>query len=341
LKRRGKKQQDSKLSWILYILLAAIIVMYAISGSPIFGLISLLLIVFILIFEVKTSIKKEGTKRSIIDVVSAVGAALVVWAILIFLLHTSAPVDAVSSCSMLPALHRGDLILLHGINNISQFISSKHVPVVNVTPIEFQNMQNGISNEFLAYFAYFNGNRSSISYVINSNAHYSVGLYSTQCLSRLSNFNEQNLFYQCYVPDQAQNENLVRYGYSIGKLTLNTTVFDAVYTSQISIGNTTLKGDQGNPIVIYETTSKDAFSGSIVHRVYALLNVSGSYYFLTKGDNNQALDMEFGNYPANQSSVLGYVIADIPMIGYVKLLLSGQIMTPEGCNQVLSSSLTG
>jgi signal peptidase I len=336
--KHGGKKQESKLSWILYILLAVIIVMYAVLGSPIFGLISLLLIAFILIFEVKTSIKKEGTKRSIIDVISAVGAALAVWVLLIFLLHTSAPVDAVSSCSMLPALHRGDLILLHGIDNISQFISSKHVPVVNVNISEFKNMQNGISNEFLAYFAYFNGNKSYMSYVINSSNPYSVGLYDTKCLSTLNNFNEQNLFYKCYVPDQAQSANLVHYAYSIGKLTSNSTALNAVYTSQISIGNTTLKGDQGNPIIIYETTSKDVFSGSIIHRVYAILNVSGSYYFLTKGDNNQALDMEFGNYPANQSNVLGYVVADIPLIGYVKLLLSGQIMTPAGCNQVLSSN---
>jgi hypothetical protein len=339
LKRRGKKQ-ESKLSWILYILLAVIIVLYAILGSPIFGLISLLLIVFILIFEVKTSIKKEGTKSSIIDVASAVGAALAVWVLLIFILHTSAPVDAVSSCSMLPALHRGDLILLRGINNMSQFISSNHVPVVNVTLSEFQSMQNGISGEFLAYYAYFGGNKSRISYVITGNSSYSVGLYDTQCLSELSNENEENLYYKCYVPGQAQDANLVRYAYSTGKLTINSTSFNAVYTSQISIGNTTLEGDQGNPIVIYQTTSRDVFSGSIIHRVYAILNVSGSYYFLTKGDNNQALDMEFGNYPANQSSVLGYVVADIPIIGYVKLLLSGQIMTPAGCNQVLSSNMT-
>jgi hypothetical protein len=46
--------------------------------------------------------------------------------------------------------------------------------------------------------------------------------------------------------------------------------------------------------------------------------------------------MEFANYPANQSDVLGYVIADIPVVGYVKLLLSGQLSTPAGCDQVLS-----
>jgi len=77
------------------------------------------------------------------------------------------------------------------------------------------------------------------------------------------------------------------------------------------------------------------FSGSIIHRIYAILNVSGSYYFLTKGDNNQALDIEFGNYPANETSVVGYVIAEIPVLGYVKLILSGQLSVPQGCNQTI------
>jgi hypothetical protein len=75
----------------------------------------------------------------------------------------------------------------------------------------------------------------------------------------------------------------------------------------------------------------------VIHRLYAILNVSGQYYFLTKGDNNQALDIEFENYPASKSDVLGYVIADVPVVGYVKLLLSGQVATPAGCNQTLST----
>ena len=64
------------------------------------------------------------------------------------------------------------------------------------------------------------------------------------------------------------------------------------------MGNVSIAENYGNPIVVYQTTPSDYFTGSIIHRVFAVLNVERSYYFLTKGDNNQALDIEFENYPA-------------------------------------------
>lgn len=333
---KKNKKQESKLSWFLYILLIALILSYAVTSIAILGLLAFLLIVLILVFEVKSSIKKEGTKKSIIDIVSAIGAAIVVWILLIVFLHTSAPVDAVSSCSMLPALHRGDLVVLHGIDNISAFISNNHVPVVNLSKSEFEKMQNNMSSEFLTFYAYFN-NKSKISYTIPGNAPYKVGLYNTQCVSTEIYLNKMNLLYTCYVPQQNQSSNLIRYGYSRGTFSLNNQTYKAIYTSQISIGNETIGDNYTAPIIVYQTTRKDTFyPESIIHRLYAVLNVSGSYYFLTRGDNNQALDIEFGNYPANRSNVVGYVIADIPIVGYVKLLLSGQIETPAGCNQLLS-----
>ena len=45
--------------------------------------------------------------------------------------------------------------------------------------------------------------------------------------------------------------------------------------------------------------------------------------------------MEFGNYPINQSSVIGYDIATVPLIGYLKLILSGQLGAVAGCNQTM------
>lgn len=335
----GKKQKpEPGLSWLLYLLLALLIVVYALIGNPIVGAAALLLIIIILFFEIKSSVSEEGTRKSIIDIATAIGAAVVVWVLLIVFLHTTAPVDAVSSCSMLPVLHRGDLVVLHGIGNVTSFVASKHVPLINVTQAEFARMQGNMASEFLAYFAYFNGNKSKLSYVLpNSSSAYQIALYNTVCISDKQYLGEQSQLAQCLVQVQQQQANLIKYSYALGNLSSQKQVFSAIYTSQISVGNATLSENYTNPIIVYETTSRDAFSGSIIHRLYAVLNVSGSYYFLTKGDNNQALDIEFGNYPANQSEVLGYVIADIPIIGYVKLLLSGEIAMPAGCNETLST----
>lgn len=335
-KREKKQNPEPGLSWLLYLLLVLLIVVYAAYGNIIVGAVALLLIVFILVFEVKTSVESEGTKKSIVDVAVAVGAALLVWVLLIVLLHTTAPVDAVTSCSMLPALHRGDLVVLSGIVNLTSFIARSNVSVVNVDPGAFDRMQGNMTKEFLVYYAYFNDNKSQISFLVPSNdTQYKVGLYSNSCVSQKEYYGESKQLSQCYV--SSQQGNLITYSYSIGKVSTSKSTYSSPYTSQIIVGNATISENYTNPVIVYQTTSKDEFSGTVIHRLYAILNVSGSYYFLTKGDNNQALDIEAGNYPINRSEVLGYVIADIPIVGYVKLLLSGQIATPAGCNQTLST----
>ncbi len=338
MKDKKARKHESKLSWLLYLLLIALIAIYALYGNIVVGAVAFILIIIILVFEVRTSVATEGARKSVVDIGVAIGAAVIFWILLIIVLHTSAPVDAVSSCSMLPALHRGDLVVLHGIDNVSNFAQSNHVPVISVNQSAFDAMQASMPNEFLAYFAYFNGNKSQISYVIpNSSVQYDIGLYNTICVSQAQYLGKQSVVSKCSVPVQAQQPNLIKYSYSIGSLHYGREVFSAIYTSNITIGNTTISENYSNPIIVYQTTSRDSFSGSIIHRLYAILNVSGQYYFLTKGDNNQALDIEFGNYPSNQSAVLGYVIGDIPVLGYVKLLLSGQIATPAGCNTTLST----
>ncbi len=333
-----KKKPESKLSWILYIVLAILIVLYAANSNILVGAAAFLLIIVIVVFEVKTSVASEGARKSVVDILSAVAAAVFVWLLLIFLLHTNAPVDAVSSCSMLPVLHRGDLVVLHGIDNVSSFAASHHVPMINVNEGAFARMQGNITTEFLAFFAYFNGNKANYSYIFTNGVHYQVGLYNTVCISQAQYLGQPNRIGECLVPNQSQLSNLIRYSYAIGKLVINNNqTYSALYTSQIYIGNQSIADNYSNPIIVYQTTSKDSFSGSIIHRLYAILNVSGNYYFITRGDNNQALDIEFGNYPSNKSAVLGYVLTDIPVVGYVKLLLSGQIATPAGCNMQLST----
>ena len=328
---KNKKRKRS-LIWLAYAWLAIFIIAYALSGKFVIGLLSLVLIIFILILEVKDSIRSEGIGKSAVDIVTAVGAAVLVWILLIFLLHTTAPVDAVSSCSMLPALHRGDMVVLMGIDNFSNFISTHHLPVLNVSSASFQSMERNMSSEFLTFYAYPGSNLSTISDIVSSLPP-KVSLYNTKCLSTYAYSGNPGGYAKCAVP--SQNSNLIRYSYSIGKVSLSGTQYNILYTSSVSVGKATVTENYSNPVIVYQTSSKDAFSGSIIHRIFAVLNVSGQYYFLTKGDNNQALDIEFGNYPVNESGTLGYVIADIPLLGYVKLILSGEIAVPQGCNQTI------
>ncbi len=92
--------------------------------------------------------------------------------------------------------------------------------------------------------------------------------------------------------------------------------------------------------MVYQTVPSDLFykfgDSYIVHRVYAIINASGTYYLLTKGDNNPGLDMQYGNYPANLSQIQGKVVASVPYIGYIKLIFSESYTEPAGCNATMS-----
>ena len=116
----------------------------------------------------------------------------------------------------------------------------------------------------------------------------------------------------------------------------NGSIAQEASVTSITIGNTTITGDKNNSIVVYQTIPQDSFyklgDSYIVHRVYAILNVSGTYYTLTKGDNNPGLDIQYLNAPANISQVGGKVIGSVPYLGYVKLILSNNFVEPTGCN---------
>jgi len=101
---------------------------------------------------------------------------------------------------------------------------------------------------------------------------------------------------------------------------------------------TTIIGDMNNSVVVYKTIPQDSFyqegDSYIVHRVYAVINASGNYYIMTKGDNNPGLDMQYGNYLIPFKDIEGKVIASVPYIGYLKLILSNSFSQPTGCNFV-------
>ncbi len=58
--------------------------------------------------------KKQSLKDSAFEIGTSIALALGAWILLGFLLSTSTPLNVVTSCSMLPVLDRGDLIILQG-----------------------------------------------------------------------------------------------------------------------------------------------------------------------------------------------------------------------------------
>lgn len=293
------------------------------SISAILGIALFMIIVILIMLEVTNGIKDDGgIKRNLIEIAAAVIFVLLFWFGLKALLHTNYPLDVVPSCSMLPNLKRGDMIILQGVPSLAKI----NAPVINVTGASYGTFEENIKNEFLSCVAYQQrGNRIAVSQIARPG--YSIGLLST------ANGGE-------IVPNSSQSNNLVQYTCGTTEIKFsNGTIENEAYTTSISINGTRINGDANNSIIVYATVPDDYFyqlgDSYIVHRVYAIINSGGNYVVLTKGDNNPGLDMQYANYPANSTAIDGKVIYSIPYLGYLKLILSNSFTEPAGCNSTV------
>lgn len=337
--QKQKKKKDDRLIYLLYAAVLILIILYILQNSIIIGALAFGAIIVTMAVEFKSSITSEGVRKTAIDlVIAAIAVVIVVWILPSFLLQSSSPTNVVASCSMLPSLGRGDLVLVHGISNFSSFIRQNRIPTVNVSAQSFNSMLKNITSEYLEPFAYLNNDKSDVvlaPYLNSSLSSYSFGMYNLGCIQFYLNYGETSLFYKCYVASQANN--LIRYNYTIGNVTVSGKETRILETSNITIANTMITEDYGNPVVVYQTVQGDSFATDpqVIHRVYAVINASGSYYVLTKGDNNPVLDIQAGNYPAGQAQVIGYLFASVPYLGYPSLIIKGQLAPVAQCNQTI------
>lgn len=333
-----KKSSGNKLSeYLPYVVLIALVALYIATSNVVVGVAAFVAIIAVIALELRSSIKSEGLGKTGYEIGIAVGVVVLAFVLSSFILQVSfPPVSVVASCSMLPTLHRGDAVVLHGIPNMSAFLSKNHIPVVNVSEQAMESMLGNMNSEFLEFYAHAPSNASQIYQSVSSDnlSEYQVSLYNSHCLSVYSFMDQPYNYYRCVV--DSQQGNLIRYNYSLAPITIANKSGYVVDTSQITIGNVTVSQDYHNPIIVYRTVANDSFSGEIVHRVFAAISSGSSYYLLTKGDNNPVLDIQAQNYPIAADDVRGYVLSDIPYIGYVRLILFGQVSSVAGCNQQIT-----
>jgi len=325
-KNAQNKQEKHSMqkTWPFYIAIILLFIIYIIvqkyeMAAIATGAVLFLLIIILIVLEFMNGVREEGYARNIVEVVIAIIVVVIIWLALEFALHTSTPLNVVPSCSMLPYLHRGDMIAIYGLNSASML----NAPVINMSMQEFESMNRSMDSEFLSCVAYKNTPQGTVvSQYLSSNS--SIGLYDS-ALNRVISQNDQT--------------GLVRYTCGIRNVTFNNgTTMQEAYTTAITVLGTTIIGDMNNSVVVYKTIPQDSFyqegDSYIVHRVYAVINASGNYYIMTKGDNNPGLDMQYGNYLIPFKDIEGKVIASVPYIGYLKLILSNSFSQPTGCNFV-------
>lgn len=302
---------------IIYILIIALFIAYLVSGAWEFGIFAGIAIVWVVALEFLHGSSEHGIKNELKETALALVLALAVWFGAGFLLHTSSPLNAIVSCSMLPHVQRGDLVILSG-----DRLSAPTVDVGTLAALDgaADVYQNG------AQVATVKG--SIYSYCAQNNN-------APVCYQFVSH------------PDQfTETDGPLTFGYgSCTVLYTKTGVRqDSPCVEWVEANGVKYYENLSNDIAVYTPLKDEYYSrvGDIIHRVYLKLNADGNTYFITKGDNNPILDIQvydqasgLGNRPVEVSRAKGRVLFSIPYLGYFKLFLSPAafIEGENGCDQ--------
>ncbi|MFA5050252.1 MAG: hypothetical protein WC501_04560 [Candidatus Micrarchaeia archaeon] len=285
---------------ILFIL---VFILFIITKNILFAASTLVLMIWLVASEVGTGAKKHGWRHEAIDTLISIIFILILWFGLQFILNTPAPVSGIVSCSMLPSLARGDMVVVQGsgINAYEIEMSAEEFDKINNydSLIEYEENQFPVKGSIYSYCAQ---NKDPIC----------------------------NYFY--YSPEKfVERKGGLVFHYSVckmkyddGKIINEPCVVSVEYSGKnypINLSHDTI-------VYIPEKGTYFSYIGDIIHRAYFKINANGTEYYLAKGDNNPILDIQMydynykiGNLPAKE--IHGKQILGVPYLGYLKLFLSG------------------
>lgn len=300
-------KKEVSLSNIFFYLAILFILLYVFLKFEIFAVFVFTFFVLSIYFDIKEGVKKGGVKKYLKEFIFSVLFVLVFWIASMLILQTSSPYDVVASCSMLPKLERGDVVVLTKAN------ITRIAPVVNVN----SSFINQIFSE------------ARLQEVCAS-------CNSTGCF--FDRIAKNSSFYIYSIKEKRVVES--KLNITCGECTKvfsNGSIQKIPCFKYITINNKIIEMQKNNSIIVYQTSSEDTMLGPIIHRAFLVLNASENYFVLTKGDNNPNLDLQYGVLPKNSSSIIGKVLFKIPILGYAKLFLFGQFSQPNGCEFVIKS----
>ncbi|MEM2137996.1 MAG: hypothetical protein QW568_02820 [Candidatus Anstonellaceae archaeon] len=300
----------------VYVLIVAFFIFYLVSGIWLFGLLVGICIFWVVALEFFSGTKQHGWKNELKETAIALGLALLLWFGAGFVLQTPSPLNAIVSCSMLPQVQRGDMVVLRG--------DRIEAPTEKVESIAGVGSAEVYEDGKLAMIA--KGSIYSYCAMRQSNE------LCKRFVSRPQGFVEKSGpltigYDKCgiYFPKSGSTQ----YGPCVSYLEVN----GRRYAENLS-----------NDVVVYQPNKDEYYSrvGDIIHRAFIKLQTpDGKEYFLTKGDNNPIFDIQvydevkqMGNNPVEVERSKGRILFALPYVGYLKLFISpSAIPTPEGCDR--------
>ena len=301
----------------VYILILAFFAAYMISGAWAFGIFAGIAIIWAVALEFLRGSSEHGMGNELKETALALVLALAVWFGAGYLLHTSSPLNAIVSCSMLPHVQRGDMVILSG--------DRLAAPTADVGTLA------GLTGTADVYES--NVRVASVKGSIYSYCAQNAG--APLCYDFVSH------------PGQfTEKQGPLTFGYGSCTVLFTKTGVrkDAPCMEWVEAGGNRYYENISNDVAVYAPLPDEYYSrvGDIIHRVFLKMDADGQTYFITKGDNNPILDIQvydsasgLGNKPVEVSRSKGRVLFSIPYIGYFKLFLSPAafIEGEGGCDQ--------
>lgn len=300
-------------------IIALTLILYILTKSGIFGVLVMLEIVGIVALEIRHGVRKHGWKAELREIAISLGIILIIWLAAMFVMKTPVPLNAVVSCSMLPNIERGDLVLVQGEEPAGYEIM--------LTPEEFAQL-----NSSPVVHTPSGQNITLKGSIYTYCAQYPSDQACRQFISSPESFYETRGPFSFHYGTCMRNSRQRQYGISTPCL------------SYVEVKGAPYYPNFAHDTIVYGPAQGDLYSlaGDIIHRLYFKVRVGDSTYYLTKGDNNPIMDMqeysysrEMGNSPPGDSQYKGKVIGRVPYIGYLKLFISGFFSETVNCDSTL------
>ncbi len=310
---------------IQLLVLALTFLFYVLTKKAIFGFLLGGELIFFVLLEFKRGVEKHGLVKELMETIKTLALAFGLFLALSFLLGSSVPVSAVVSCSMNPYFHRGDFVIVRGMN-----VGKLVAPSVNI-PLSDFNMLNSVNTSVL-----FDGEKVQ---EVNGSIFSYCNFHQSSKICKLF-FTAPERF------TDRRGNFFFNYGKCIREDVSKHVGYQVPCVVSLRYKNKTFYFNEKNDVIVYSAYEGDLFNlvGDIIHRVFlkVYVNELNKTFFLTKGDNNNIFDIQMydeklkmGNRPIDSSRVKGVYWFAIPYLGYFKLALSGYVSEDRICSTVL------
>ena len=299
----------------IYIAIVLLFALYFATQIWLFGLLIGLSIVWLVVLECWEGVDQHGMKNEIKEIAVALLLALAAYFGAGLLLQTPSPINAIVSCSMLPHIQRGDMVVLSG-----DGIAAPTEQVQSLAGLQNATIYQNGEPKFMV--------KGSLYSYCTQNAN------ASECrrfVASPSEFTEMHgpLLFGYSKCEIIQNDGERQYGPCVEWLEVN--------------GNRYYE-NLSSDVIVYQPQPDEYYArvGDIIHRAFLRLDsADGGKYVLTKGDNNPVFDIQvydegaqLGNRPVELSRTKGRILFGVPILGYFKLFISpAAIPTPPGCDR--------